>query len=42
MCVVNGENGENDVREADYGESSSPFRSSASWSDYVEPFKKFF
>ena len=37
MCVVNGENG---VRGANYGESSPRFRSSSTWSDYVEPFGK--
>ena len=41
MCVVNGEKGENGVRGVGYGESSPRFRSSASWFDFMEPFKKF-
>ena len=38
MWVVNGGNGK---RGADYGEFSPHFRSSASWSDYMEPYEKF-
>ena len=35
-------NGENEIRGVDYEEYSLRFRSSASWSDYMEPFEKFF
>ena len=38
MCVVNGESG---VHGVDYEESSPRFRTSALWSDYMKPFKKF-